>query len=73
MIGYQLSEQEKENINGKFFSNVQFFICSKDINNTWFILLSIDDENIILDTEYKWILNCPKSEYIAPINTNLFN
>jgi len=66
MIGYILTETEKNSINGKFYSTVQFFYCSQNVNGIWFILLSEDDKKIIINTNYKWILDCPKSEFIPP-------
>jgi hypothetical protein len=66
MIGYILTETEKENIDGKFYTNAQFFHCSKDVDGVWYVLLSSDDKAIIKDTDYSWILNCSQGEYVQP-------
>lgn len=66
MIGYILTEIQKNSIDGKFYSNAQFFHCSQDINGIWYLLLSAEDKLIIKDTDYSWILSCPQGEYIQP-------
>jgi len=64
MLGYQLSEQQYEQIQGQYYSQSQFFNCVQDINNVWFLFLSQQDKEEILNTEWKWILTLPEGEYV---------
>jgi hypothetical protein len=67
MIGYILTNEQSQVIDKQFYSNNQFFYCSQDVNGIWFILLSEDDKKVIVNTNYEWILDCPKSEFIPPL------
>jgi hypothetical protein len=71
MIGYILTLEQKNAIQGQFYSEWQVFSCALDINNIWFIVLSQQDESEIINTEYNWVLNLPKGEYIPPVNPYL--
>ena len=64
MLGYQLSEQQYEQIQGQYYSPSQFFNCVQDINDIWFLFLSDQDKEEIAQTEYAWILELPQGEYI---------
>jgi hypothetical protein len=67
MIGYILTIQEKESIQGKEYAPYQFFNCVQDIDGVWFTFLTDEDKVIIAATEYSWLLECPQGEYIAPV------
>lgn len=71
MIGYILTLEQKNAIQGKFYSEWQVFSCALDINNIWFIVLSQQDETEIINTQYNWILNLKKGEFIPPVNPYL--
>jgi len=44
MIGYILTEKQKEAIQGVIFSTDSFFNCVLDINGVWFLFLSEQDK-----------------------------
>jgi hypothetical protein len=67
MVGYILTELEKDSIQNKEYAPYQLFHCVQDINNVWFTFLTSEDEILIADTEYNWILNCTTDEYVPPI------
>ena len=67
MIGYILTLEQKNAIQGQFYSEWQVFSCALDINKIWFIILSEQDKIEVLQSQYLWILNCPEAEYIAPL------
>jgi hypothetical protein len=67
MIGYKLTIEQKDSIQGIEFAEAQSFNCVQDINGVWFTFLSNKQVTIIKETQYKWILNCVKEEFIAPI------
>ena len=71
MIGYILTLEQKNEIQGQFYSEWQVFSCALDINNIWFIILSSQDETEILNGQYNWVLNLPKGEFIPKINPYL--
>lgn len=64
MIGYILSDSTKDQVQGQFYSQYEFFNCVQDINNVWFLFLSDEDKIQIQGTEWEWVLSLPESEYI---------
>ena len=66
MIGYKLTVIQKDIIQQKEFAPKECFFCVLDINNIWFTILTPDQEIIILDTEYSWVLGLPEAEYVPP-------
>ena len=72
MIGYKLTENQKNFIQNKFFNPNQFINCVQDINGIWFTFLTEDDKAIIATTDFNWLLECEQEEYTPPIMTNLY-
>jgi hypothetical protein len=67
MLGYKLTNEEKDSIQGQYYTDSQFFNCVQDINGTWFLFLSDQDKQQILnDTTWNWILTLPEAEYTPP-------
>jgi hypothetical protein len=66
MIGYILTVEQKEEIQGVFFTDSIFFNCVQDINETWFLFLSLQDIEI-LPSEFQYLLQLPTGEYIPPL------
>ena len=64
MIGYILTLEQKNAIQGQFYSEWQVFSCALDINNVWYIILTSQDEVEVANSEYNWILNLPKGEFV---------
>lgn len=71
MIGYILTIEQKEAIQGVFFSPNIFFNCVQDINDVWFLFLS-DQDKALLPQEYFYLLDLPTGEYVAPPTTESF-
>jgi hypothetical protein len=65
MIGYKLTIEEKEKIQGVFFTNDVFFNCVQDIEGNWFLFLSDQDIDQLPD-EYKYLLDLPLGLYMPP-------
>lgn len=66
-IGYTLTESEYNQVQGQFYTPYEFFNCVQDINGTWFLFLSTQDkEQIVNDPTWSWILTLPEAEYIPP-------
>ena len=66
MIGYILTPEQKEQVQGQFYTPYEFFNCVADINGVWFLFLSQQDKETILGTEWSWILTLPEGEYVPP-------
>ncbi len=67
MIGYTLTPEQKDLIQGQFYTPYEFFNCVQDINGVWFLFLSTQDKETILnDPTWNWILTLPEGDYIAP-------
>ena len=66
MIGYILTLEQKEQIQGQYFATDIFFNCVADINGIWFLFLSEQDIPLVESSEYAWTLNLPQSEYTPP-------
>lgn len=64
MIGYELTQSEKESIQDQFYTEWQQFSCALDVNDIWYIILSNQDKKIIMDTQYAWILDLAQSQFI---------
>jgi hypothetical protein len=67
MIGYKLTVEQKEIIQGQFYAPYQFINCVQDINNDWFTFFTNEDKSIIETSEYAWVLDCPQEEYVPPV------
>jgi len=67
MIGYILTIEQKELIQGVEFAPYECFNCAQDINGVWFNFMSEQQKTEILNTEWSWILTLPEAEYIPPI------
>jgi len=66
MIGYILTEQQKDAIQGVYYGSYVFFNCVQDINGVWYLFLSQQDKEEILNTEWDYLLTLPEAEYIPP-------
>jgi hypothetical protein len=66
MIGYTLTPEQKDLIQGQYFATDIFFNCVTDINGVWFLFLSEQDIPLVQASQYAWVLTLPQSEYIPP-------
>jgi hypothetical protein len=66
IIGYILTIEQKDSIQGVEFSPYQTFSCVQDINDIWFTFLTEEQKVLILDTQWSWILTLPEAEYTPP-------
>ena len=67
--GRQLTIEQKEQIQGVFFTENVFFNCVQNVNNDWFIFLSNDDLNNI--EGYQWLIDLPLTEYLPKPQENI--
>jgi hypothetical protein len=73
MLGYTLTPEQKDLIQGQYINPYQFINCVQDINGNWFTFFTDEDKAIIATTDIAWILECEEMEYIPPIPINQFN
>jgi hypothetical protein len=66
MIGYILTPEQKELIQGQYFATDIFFNCVADINGVWFLFLSEQDIPLVQSSQYAWTLDLPQGEYTPP-------
>ncbi len=66
MIGYILTPEQKDQIQGQYFATDIFFNCVADINGVWFLFLSEQDIPLVQSSQYAWVLDLPEAEYIPP-------
>ena len=66
MLGYKLSESEKDQVQGQFINPYQFINCVADIQGDWFFFGNDQDKESFKDTEYMWLFDLPQEEYVAP-------
>jgi hypothetical protein len=64
MIGYTLTPEQKDLIQGQYFVTDIFFNCVIDINGVWFLFLSEQDIPLVQASQYAWVLTLPQGEYI---------
>lgn len=63
MIGYILTENQFEEVQGKFITPYLFINCVEDINDIPFFFATEQDKELFKDTEYMWLFDCPQGEY----------
>lgn len=65
MEGRIVTNQQAEDLQGVFFDSDTFFNFVQDINDIYFLFLSEDDEQSLINTEWSYLLDIPLSEFIA--------
>jgi len=64
MIGYILTDEQKEQIQGKEFAPYECFNCVQDINDVWFNFVTEQQIPQVEQSQYAWVLTLPQGEYI---------
>lgn len=66
MIGYILTNEQKDLIQGQEFAPYECFNCVQDINGVWFNFVSEQQIPLVEASQYAWLLQCPEGEYTPP-------
>ena len=66
MIGYILTEDQYNEVQGKFITPYLFINCVQDINGIPFFFATEQDKELFKDTEYMWLFDLPQAEYTPP-------
>jgi hypothetical protein len=64
MIGYILTIEQYEEIQGQEFATFERFNCVQDINDVWFNFVSDQQIPQVEASQYAWVLTLPTGEYI---------
>jgi hypothetical protein len=68
MIGYILTEEQANEVQGKFITPYAFIYCVQDINDIWFYVpTTTEEKEEILNSDYAWVLTLPQAEFIPPV------
>ena len=65
IIGYILTQEQYVQIQGQHYTEYQIFNCVQNIDGVWFLILSTQDKQDILETQWEWILVLPEGEFVA--------
>ncbi len=65
MKGRIVTEQQAQELQGVFFTPETFFHFVQDINDNWFLFLSEQNEEIIAQSPYAYLLEIGLSDYEA--------
>jgi hypothetical protein len=66
MLGYQLTIEQKDSIQGMQFAPYEYFNCVQDINGVWFNFVTEQQIPLVEASEYAWVLDLPEAEYVPP-------
>ena len=66
MIGYILTKEQKDQIQGQEFAPYQCFNCVQDINGGWFNFVTEQQIPLVQSSQYAWTLDLPQGEYTPP-------
>ena len=66
MIGYILTTDQKDQIQGQEFAPFEQFNCVQDINGVWFNFVTEQQIPEIEASPYAWVLNLLEGEYTPP-------
>ena len=66
MIGYILTEEQKDQIQGQEFAPYECFNCVQDIDGIWFNFITEQQLSLIQSSQYAWVLDLPQGEYTPP-------
>jgi hypothetical protein len=66
MIGYTLTPEQYQAVQGQYINPYQFINCVQDINGNWFFFGNEQDKEAFENTEFMWLFDLPQAEYIPP-------
>jgi hypothetical protein len=73
MIGYIITIEQKDEIQGQEFAPFERFNCVQDINDVWFNFVSDQQIPQVEASQYAWVLDLPQGEYIPKPTPNPFD
>jgi len=73
MIGYILTIEQYDQVQGQYINPYQFINCVQDINDVWFFFGNEQDKETFKDSEYMWLFELPQGEYIPKPTPSSFD
>ena len=73
MIGYILTEEQYQEIQGEEFAPFERFNCVQDINDVWFNFVTEQQVPQVQESQYAWLFDLPQGEYIPKPTPFPFN
>ena len=73
MIGYILTNEQKDQIQSQEFAPFERFNCVQDINDVWFHFVTEQQIPLVESSQYAWVLTLPQGEYIPKPSPFPFN
>ncbi len=73
MIGYILTQEQYEEIQGQEFAPFERFNCVQDIDGISFNFVSDQQISQVQASQYAWVLTLPQGEYIPKPSKFPFN
>ena len=73
MIGYILTQEQKDQIQGQEFAPFECFNCVQDINDLWFNFVTEQQIPQVEGSAYAWVLRLPQGEYIPKPSPFFYN
>ena len=67
MIGYILTQEQYQEIQGQEFAPFERFNCVQDINDVWFNFVTEQQIPQVKASQYAWVLDLPQGEYNPPL------
>jgi hypothetical protein len=64
MKGYILTEEQYNEVQGKFINPYEVINCNPNIDGTWYFLANESDRERF--GEYAWLFELPQAEYTPP-------
>jgi hypothetical protein len=69
MIGYILTTEQYNDIQGQVYNGSQFFNCVPNIEGIYYLMLTEHDKEQIAENDWSYILDLPQGEFIPPLPT----
>ena len=73
MIGYILTHEQYQEIQGKQFAPFECFNCVQDINDIGLNFVTEQQIPQVEASEYAWVLDLPQGDYIPKPTPNPFD
>ena len=67
MIGYILTQENYDQVQGQFINPYQFINCVADIQGNYFFFGNEQDKVAFANSEFSWLFDLPQEEYIPPV------
>jgi hypothetical protein len=64
MIGYILTLEQYDQVQGQYINPYQFINCVQDIQGNYFFFGNEQDRVTFANSEFSWLFDLPQAEYV---------